>query len=490
MKQITIYRSNPVQKSKLFFYIAIGIVAAAAVGIAVIAIYYFTHSTFSGNNPRMDDGKMADDLERLSGETYESVLLSMHSTKYFSEEDIAYYLGKEAVVASHKIRNLKELSKYLDCVFASGNTISNIGICLDPELLWTASVQIDALWSRSLRNELCAYVEAHPDVAFEILLPYPYLSYWLELGEKKLAVLLERYRILTETLYAYPNTEVFFPGTEQWLTVNPANYEEMMFDTNEVISRHLFLLIYGAKMYKVDPKDGAVFWNAFYEMVEREKNAPTSYPDLSKWNIVFFGDSVFANYEGSYSIPGVVSGLSGASVHNFAVGGSSAVGGFSDAFRVFEKADISAEENKLCFIINYGFNDYFNGSLIENPKEAYDETSYTGSLRIYLSKLKERYPKAVYILMTPTHTLYFGNGSEILSEAGGTLPKYVEAMKKVAEETDALFIDNYNDFIITKDNLEEYLADGCHPNEKGRLAIAVKILRFIESLNDKSDSGT
>ena len=42
------------------------------------------------------------------------------------------------------------------------------------------------------------------------------------------------------------------------------------------------------------------------------------------------------------------------------------------------------------------------------------------------------------------------------------------------------FIDNYNDFVITQDNLWDYLSDGYHPNEKGRLAIAANIMYFME----------
>ena len=42
------------------------------------------------------------------------------------------------------------------------------------------------------------------------------------------------------------------------------------------------------------------------------------------------------------------------------------------------------------------------------------------------------------------------------------------------------FIDNYHDFIITEDNLSDYLPDGCHPNEEGRLGMAVRIMDFME----------
>ena len=43
----------------------------------------------------------------------------------------------------------------------------------------------------------------------------------------------------------------------------------------------------------------------FDTLVQAAINAPASYSDLSDYNIVFFGDSVFGNYQDFASIPGV-----------------------------------------------------------------------------------------------------------------------------------------------------------------------------------------
>ena len=60
------------------------------------------------------------------------------------------------------------------------------------------------------------------------------------------------------------------------------------------------------------------------------------------------------------------------------------------------------------------------------------------------------------------------------------LTDYIRALEELSQEMDLYFIDNYHDFIITEDNLSDYLPDGCHPNEEGRLGMAVRIMDFME----------
>ena len=45
---------------------------------------------------------------------------------------------------------------------------------------------------------------------------------------------------------------------------------------------------------------------------------------------------------------------------------------------------------------------------------------------------------------------------------------------------DTFYLDNYDSFVITQDNLWDYLSDGYHPNERGRLAMAADIMYFME----------
>lgn len=113
---------------------------------------------------------------------------------------------------------------------------------------------------------------------------------------------------------------------------------------------------------------------SFSALVQQAVSSPATYPDLSDYDLVFFGDSVMGNYKDFASIPGVIGALTGAKVHNLAVGGSSATrsNGENASFNEVVENLLSTsslslpDDDKLCFVINYGLNDYFEGYPLEN----------------------------------------------------------------------------------------------------------------------------
>lgn len=469
---------------------AVCILGASALCIAAAAFFLLIRkASFSGNNPQKNDGRMKADLALLSEEEYDSALLSMHSTEYFSKEDFAFYNAENTFIASHAILDTHELAAYLDAILSSGNPVHSLYLCLDPELLWTRARQKPQKWESLLQENLLSYIQAHGDISFEILLPSPQIRYWLELEDEKLDTLLTVYHDFVIRLSACPNTMLFFPGYEYWLMVNPDNYSGTLFDTNQVITQKLFLLTFCDGVYQITPENEEYFWSSLRNTIQQEKNDPSEYPDLSDRCLVFFGDSVLANFPGSYSIPGYVQGLSGAVTYNYAVGGTSAAAGFPTALNSFlcdaaDREDLrdDLEDKRLCFIINYGFNDYFSGVPVSNPSDPQDGDTYTGSLRNCISSLRTAYPHADILLMTPTHTSYFDNGRESMGQNGSPFPAYIKAAEDISAEMGLFFADNYNDFVITPENLGDYLADGCHPNERGRLAIAIRLMDFLSGL--------
>ena len=197
-----------------------------------------------------------------------------------------------------------------------------------------------------------------------------------------------------------------------------------------------------------------------------------------------------------------MAGLSDAAVYNFAIGGTSAASRGGDAldfpniiddflaentspsgsgmlFTPGGTEDENLNQKRLCFVINYGFNDYFSGTPMENPQNPYDIATYKGGLRSCIAKLQTAFPNADFILITPTHTGYFNNGMEIKSAEGDVLSAYVDATREISEEFNLFFVDNYNNYVITDENLIQYLSDGCHPNEQGRLLLATTLMYFI-----------
>ncbi len=479
------------------------LICLSAIIVILLAAFLFTMgSSFS------ESAKMKEDLIRLSEETYDSVLLSMHSTEQFREDDFSYYLAQNTAIMTHAVENSKELSKYLEHILASGNEISNIYLCLDPGLLWNSVGKNAAKWHDSLTRDLYNCIESHPQITFDILLPYPHIDYWRSLSQKELDATLTTYHTMVNEVSSYPNAITFFPGMEEWIIMSPGNYENTPFDAVEDIVFALFANTFcGNGTYQITPENEDVFWNALRQIIQREQKSPTQYPDLSDWCFVLFGDSVLGNYTGSTSIPGYITSLSGASVFNFAIGGTSAAcrgreegDDLPDIFGRFVKENIMISQNgntfspqgaqpdtfegkKLCFLFNYGLNDYYSGVPVENPQSPNDAATYKGSLRTSIQALKIMLPDAYYVIMSPTHTKLFSFGMDSMSEEGSALPAYVNGAEELASELGLYFLDNYHDFIVTDDTLDIYLSDGTHPNERGRYAIAARLVEFIANLS-------
>ena len=485
---------NTDKQKKLSAFLWFPLLAAAG----LLAFIIYTRSEAASYNLSEDDGRMTADLAQFSTENYESILLSMHSTQNFRKEDYSLFLNQDILIASHCLLNMEEFSGYLDCAFRSGNEVSHVYLSLDPELLWNAVGKSSRKWNRNLADYLYLYIENHPNVSFEVLLPYPYINYWLSFSEKKLDTLLAVYHNLVDGLCAYPNVKVYFPGEEYWLMVNPGNYENSLFDANEVIAQKLFLYTFCDSLYQITPENEADMWDTLRTIIAREKSSPTHYPDLSDWCLVFFGDSILGNFEGSYSIPGYINGLSNAVVYNYAIGGSSASlrteNGYdfpnvmdsfftddiliSNGHAMFCPAgaqDGELEGRKLCFVINFGINDFLSCTPLDNPADPFDPSTYKGALRACISRLQGDFPDAYIILVSPTHII-----CDDTEQPGHSLAAYNKALEEISGEMNLFFIDNYNDFVITQDNLWDYLSDGYHPNEKGRLAIAANIMYFME----------
>lgn len=448
--------------------------------VVATASCFFRSRTFSDVNPQTDDGMMEADMARIVGEEYDSVMLSMHSTKYIYAEDFSYFMAMDTLVASHSILDTKELSRYLDGILDSGNPVTSLTLGLDPELLWNDARHKEDVWEKKMEKGLYSYVREHPEISFAVILPAPYIGYWTGFEEGKLDTLLTVYRRLVDELSVYGNVKIQFPGCERWIMINPDNYEAPLFDTNEYITKMILLYTWCDRFAPITPENKEDIWNALCETIEAEKNRTEEYPDLSGLHIVFFGDSVLANYPGSSSIPGYVTGLSGATFENHAVGGSSAVDEFSDALdSFFEEGKEMPADKRLCFVIEYGLNDYFSGLPVEDALNPDSGETYTGALRSGISRLQEAYPEAEIILMTPAHIGSFDKGMQATNEEKNVLADYVEAAKETAREMGLHVIDNYDDLVITSENQAEYLLDGIHPNEEGRVEIALHIIEVL-----------
>ena len=449
-----------------------------------------------------DSAEKEAQLQRLKSESYNGLFLAMYSLENYQEEDFSTYRGISSLILTEPARDTREISDYLKAAFTSGNTVTNVWLGLDPCMIRSSSEREDQ-GEQNLSRDILSYIAANPDTDFDILFPYYSSGYWIGETPTQMNTMLASYASLAQTLFEYPNVTVFFPGGEPWLIANPYNYmaEGIL---NKELSHKLILLTFCDHNYVLTPDTATDYFSDLQKYLSSEQDAPAVYPDLSDWDIVFFGDSIIGNYTASDSIPGVIEGLSSARTYNCAQGGTPAAftNGdllcFSLSIDYFVSQNTDAvsdydpfypalqrfvqddhEGHKLLFIINYGLNDYFDGLPVENPEDAYDVTSYAGALRNGVLKIREAYPDAEILLMAPGFTTYFTNGTEITTQEGGSLLDYVNAAVTVAGELNTLSMDNYHDLGVDETNEGYYLSDGCHFNERGRFLVARNILERL-----------
>jgi len=437
---------------------------------------------------------MCTDFERLSADDYTSVFFSTFSIDNYTEYDFEYYRAIYPVKSAYCIPNMKVLTNYLSLIRQRGMEIDSIYLGVRPDILSA--------------EDIMTLIEEWRNVSFEIIIAYPSLEYWNSLTHDEYVVQMNAYKDFVNTLMTYTKNDTwmqenltlyFYAGTE-WLVANPTNYESN-FGANAGISHSLSLYSDRLGRYYLTPDNYEEKLKTFEQLVS-ESRANTAagitlYPDLSDWDIVFFGDSLTA-YRETSSIPDAFSGLTGAHIYNCAQGGSfatcnmSTVGfpGISELVAHFIAGDANAFNNesltyaginkyaqnadssrRQCFVINLGMNDYLSGSPLSSD-DPYDINTYSGSLRTAIETLQDAYPDAMIVLMAPNVTTDFGNGSIPQSEVGGTFSDYVNILDTLSREYDLPFYNTYAELDINSSNRQEYLADGCHPLERTRFLMA------------------
>lgn len=443
------------------------------------------------------------DIAALSQDDYEAVLLSMYTPDAFAAGDFEHFRGISTIQAIHAFVNLADMGDYLEQSFSCNGNLSNVYIGLDPFVISGLYGYHASLYAKDYERYLTDYVRAHSDVLFEFLVPAYSLDYLQTLSDRKYTELINAYRNLVNIFISYDNVHIYFLGYEEWLVVNPGNYDSSTSLTPSILRTVVAYTMRDDK-YVLTPNN---MESRFGRMTELVQEPPVIYPDLSEWCMVFLGDSIFEYNAGSRSVSGVVENLSGAQVYNCSKGGipatenPEAILSFNRMVAHFLEQDTSGlddaanfklglkdymqddhEGKKICFVLNFGLNDYFGGYPVENPAEGFDVGTYAGALRTGISTLKGAYPEAVIILLTPTYTSEFSGGTEINGEAGGVLTDYVEAAISVAQDMDVTCINNYTDSGINADTQRIYLSDGTHPNETGALLLGRRILEEMEGI--------
>lgn len=237
-----------------------------------------------------------------------------------------------------------------------------------------------------------------------------------------------------------------------------------------------------------EPMEGSELYSGDTSIYDIPFDDGYEFPDLSQWEFVFIGDSIFDMYSSLTSMPRQLEVYTQSRVYNISknmscAGNSSnnvtSLTGLTESF--LQKKDISSEGGsisnelsrfkkdkhkgkRMAIVIDHCINDYTFSTAISNPADANDINSYEGALRSNISKLKAKYPDAVVIFMKP-YIFGVNNCGSDLNYIGYTIDDYISAAEKVAGELDVRIFD-LRSYAFFAEYREGYLLDDyLHPND-------------------------
>lgn len=433
--------------------------------------------------------KKTNDLKKLSKESYDSIFVSAYSIENYTADSFKIYRGSNTYICQYSFRTISELTLYLETALQSNNTIHTVYIGLDPYIFYKKGNTNEAEIANALSN-LFNYIIQYPHVTFEILLPAHDMPYWSSKDENELNQILQSYQDTVSCFEPHTNAICFFVGDEEWLINNPANYDATS-TPNTLISETLLRYTFCDRLKLINMSNSTKILENFKIMIQNEKQAPAQYPDLSHKTIIFFGDSILGLQNGSYSVPGVINGLTNANIYNYAIGGTTACdlapatdtdNSFTDQLNNFlSKSDFYTRDNTqfpyvevkpqdMVFVINYGFNDF-----LYNLHTA----DYEQTLRAGIARISAAYPEAQIIIMTPYENIYHNGGIASVNEQGLNVQQYADVVIKIAGDMDITLLDIPSNLDINESNNSFYFDGGCHYNENGRYYLAKCIISII-----------
>lgn len=430
------------------------------------------------------------DKKQLKENTYAAVYLSMFSLESYSEQAFVDYRGLSTKVGEAVLSGPEEMGEMLRLTFETGSP-ERVFLGVDPEKRNTKED-----YREQTAQSILSVITDHPETEFEIVLASPKLSYWTGLSAEKREKALLAYEEAADVYLGADSGNIILNwyGDEEWLIANPGNYIYDDYTVNDGIAETLLKRTFCDALYRT-AVPGKELLLSLRELIDDTLANPIAYPDLRDYSIVFIGDSIFGNFSGSASVPGVTEGLSGAHVYNLGIGGlcGAEEEGYARTVKMITEKDASlipeelqarifAEKflneslnrKKMVFVINYGINDYLQAKPVGGCEDSYENAMITNT-RI----LQERFPEAQIVIASPT---YIAGCEEYrpTDEEGGLLKEYAEAAARAADETGALFLDNYNDLGVNAETVSRLTNDGIHLTETGRLLYARALLELLK----------
>ena len=428
--------------------------------------------------------------ELLATGSYNAVFLSTFPIETFQAEDFSHFRGDQVVMVQTKSSDFRVIRRYLSKVLESGNCVRVIYLGIDPEVI-TA-------------RDILEWKAAFPDTQFEILPKWRSLTQWVRESDDSSA--LASYRSLVEGLMEVENLRVFSFFAQPWIIADPESYVKGTLLTESIA--HLVYL-YTDELHGADfsPELIEPVFAGLEHLIRDEKAGRNADPDLSDWDMVFFGDSVIGNYNDYHAITQLVSHFSGARTYNCGQGGSTAstktldipdLGEVVEAYltgdlsslpegsqvysglsqRLADERDGTAQGRRLLFVLHYGINDYIQAHPLRG-QDPMDPETFTGALRSSINKIRSARPDARILLIVPNTLIYLNNGEEPTGFMGSSYALYQEAVSQIAEEYGLLLLDDSK--IVSGPGIRGLLSDEIHPNENGRYLITRALLSLLSS---------
>lgn len=134
----------------------------------------------------------------------------------------------------------------------------------------------------------------------------------------------------------------------------------------------------------------------------------------------------------------------------------------------FEIRAETMDRNADAVVVFGGTNDYGHGDAPFGSIDSDDIYTFCGAVNSLIKRLKNDFPKAKIVFMTPIHRLNETNPSEPDSKI---LSDYAEAIVEICRKHDVAVIDLFNINPLDPANAD-FVPDGLHPNDNGHKVLA------------------
>lgn len=450
------------------------------------------------------------ELTRIAEGDYDVIVLDTGAINW-SSDWFSTFLARNAYVNAEKISTPEELARYLDASIENC-LVKDIYIEADPSDLEACYYYEHRyensydFFTQKMQDCFWSFMDSYPDVTFHIVLPIKSIARWKSLPVNELEAVKEDWDQFIKFTSRYNNQVIHCATGEEWIAGNSLCFDD--FDNlTEDMYITLFLNYVARDYYNVDYNDFDNIWASISRMITED----TYRPNLGDYDLVFIGDSILAReMQNELSIPGIISGLTGARTYNLANSGTTMADlGIERSFteiaqyladrkkpsstgeddrcandfsRFYE--DKHSDRKQIVFVM-FGFNDYVNGAKTGSADEADDVSTFYGATTKGIELLKKSNPEAEIVLISPIVTEMFNNGKDAAVDGGYTLLKYISLEEALAKANDVAFINAYKNSGITNKNCQTYLGDMVHPTHQGNYLISRMIIEYLTAESPK-----